>query len=431
MSEKVEKGSLILQKQKHLQEFNDRDLRHYSSTLLAGRCGRLLGKLRGLEVIHDLKKIDVFTSDLGVYDETGTNYLLETLEKAGGISIYRSGTEIEKIEENMNTEEEILQISTEIWEEKPSEEEQCSLDVISYLTKLPRSEGELFGHLQNLGYTEPNYRRGSALTTKFNMTKRIDNVPGISEPVVHTPLYASYNVRGIMNKIEELDTHTRINLESALEDISKYQAKPLDQFKIPTDELFTLQKLGVFDISKVETLGGNNAEFVFTPSMWGPFGSDLLKDEQDHVRAMLSCVRYGQFFPTEINGMRFPIHSPSRYLGALIRRGKVGPASPIGSDYIILEKEGIVKLEKSTYKRNQFEMHLIKEDIAIRAKRILDRKTDLYISSTEHPAESCLQTGEFNNPVQTRLYTEAKLKKKVTRSDYLQKEFIKTLRGEK
>ena len=76
-------------------------------------------------------------------------------------------------------------------------------------------------------------------------------------------------------------------------------------------------------------------------------------------------------------------------------------------------------------------MHLIKEDIAIRAKRILDRKTDLYISSTEHPAESCLQTGEFNNPVQTRLYTEAKLKKQVTRSDYLQKEFIKTLRGEK
>src|SRR6267143_315941 len=128
--------------------------------------------------------------------------------------------------------------------------------------------------------------------------------------------------------------------------------------------------------------------------MWGPFGHDLLRDEQEHVMAMLSCIQFGRLSPTEVDGIRYPIKYPGKYLGALIRKKRVGPATPIGTDYLILEREGIVELKPSSFKRGQFEMHLVKEDIAIKAKRILELGHD---PGFDEPAkmESLCQTGSF------------------------------------
>lgn len=430
MSNKEQTGSFIIQKQKHLQEFGDPDLRYYRSTLFAGQCGRFLGKIRGMEVIHDIDQIDIFAADLGIYKPLERNYMLETLEKNGCIEIYRKQDSIEKIEEGMNTENEILSITQEIWEKNPTDEEVCSLDAIRFCTKLPRLEPELIDYLMGVGHNQDITNRGIELTTKFKMNTRYENISGINHPVLHTPLYGSYNVQGIMNKISHLDYDLKTQLESLIDQVGTYQATPLDQITFPSNELDVLDDLGVSLTAKVETSYGASKKFVFTPSMWGPFGTDLMIDEQEHVRAMLSCVRYGQLYPTEINGRLYPIKMPVAYLGAFIRHGRVGPATPIGSDYVILEREGIVKLEKSKYKRNMYEMILIKEDVAQRSKRILERSYDDGFSAESKESKQYVNTGKFKNPVQTRL-TDARLRQTTQRSTYLEEELLKKFRGEK
>ena len=62
-------GTLVIEGQKHLQEFTSPNLRYYQATLLAGQVGRFLGKIRGLEVIHDPKVIDIFLADVGAPDK--------------------------------------------------------------------------------------------------------------------------------------------------------------------------------------------------------------------------------------------------------------------------------------------------------------------------------------------------------------------------
>lgn len=149
------------------------------------------------------------------------------------------------------------------------------------------------------------------------------------------------------------------------------------------------------------------------------------------MRALLSCVRFGQICPTEVDNIKYRIKSPELYISALIRNGRVGPSTPIGSDYIILEREGIVKIEKARFKNDQFNMILIKEDVAERARRIISRGRDISIDSDKENIRPLAQVGTFRNPAQNRIRDLPKLKKTGMRSDALEKEMMKLFRREK
>lgn len=431
MSHKEEIGSLIVEQQKHLEEFSDPNLRYFGTTIFSGQCGRFLGKLRRLEVIQNMDKIELFAADVGVYDKHKRDAILQTLERFGCIDVYREGERIIKIEEQMKTEAEILKTTNDIWEDmEPGEQEKASLEVIQGCTELPQTEEEILGTLESQGYKEKVSKLSLGLTTQFKMTKRVENIPGVNQTVYHTPLLGDYNIVGIMNKIRRLDDSLQNELQDLMKNIGRNQATPKSSIKLPEQEISEFQKLGLMNITRVETTQGREKEFVFTPSMWGPFGTDLLRDEQEHVRAMLSCVQFGHLYPTEVNGIRYPIKKPLKYVAALVRNRRVGPCTPIAIDYIILEREGIVELKPVSYKPGQYEMHLIKDDVAQRASRILERRYDIGLEP-EAQMESFCQTGDFVNTVQTRLQAEAKMKTKTTRSEYLEKEILRVLRSEK
>jgi hypothetical protein len=380
-------GSIVIEEQKHLQEYSDPALKYFSKTLTAGQLGRLLGKLRKLEVIKDFEKIKVFAADLGIYDEDYLiSVLLPKLERKGAIDIYKDGTgRISKIEENIASEDDILQITGEVWKESsPGEEEQISMEIIDVCTDIPRLNSELINEILSKGYLDANI--GIELSKKFSIVQEY-NVPGIVESVFHTPYYARENVTKIMHTLKGLDYEDRQLLEKTLGDVSHNQASPISKMKtLSNDIMLRFEQVGLIDITKVETIKGRSESFLFTPSIWSPFGTALLKDEQEHVRALLSCIRFGQIAPTEIDGKKFPIKMPDKYIAAFIRKKRVGPSTPIGTDYIILEKEGIVNIEPSSSKPGQYEMVLIKDDIAESAQRILSRGKDVYLDSTPEEA---------------------------------------------
>jgi len=425
-----EKGSFIIESQKHLQEFDDPDLRHFDATILAGQSGRLLAKLRGLEVIQDPRKIEIFAGDVGAYGRPAREALLRVLEKQGVIDVQRDGSKISKIEEKVTTEEEILGLTDEIWDEAgPSDEDQATLEIVKNCSQLPRTKAELQSYLHSVG-VQSAALSGMELSTKFGLAKRVDNIEGVNDSVFHTPLFGNYNIRKIVNGIHHLDPSLRPQVDSIVNLVGSKQASPRDALKFPRELIDRMQSLGVLHMTKVETTKGTEKEFAFTPSMWGPFGTDTIRDEQEHVMAMLSCIQNGRLYPTEVDGIRYPIRYPGKYLAALIRRKKIGPSTMIGTDYLILEREGIVELIPSAFKHEQYEMRLVKEDVAVRAKRILELGSD---SGLDEPAkmESLYQTGDFRNTAQTRLQTDAKMKKTGERSDYLSQQLMMVLRGEK
>jgi hypothetical protein len=433
--DEIKKGSFVIEKQKHLQEFSNPALRFYGATLFAGQAGRILGKFRKQEVISNSDKISQFGADIGIYDG---NYLFNTflpeIEKNWGcIDIYRdkSGS-ITKIEENIDSESDILKIVSEIWENRdPSLEEQASLEVLDYCSSLPRVDEELKNHISSAGYRKQcDFSIGLAKT--FHLINEYKSVPGLEKNVYYTPLFARENVISISNKFSKLPAAERDKLESLLSSTKSTEANPLSRISIDPDSLAIYNKLGLIDITTVETIDTRKESFLFTPAIWGPLGSTLTPDEQEHVRALLSCTRLGQISPTLVDGKEYKIKNPSLYIAALKRRGRVGPSTPIGTDYVILEREGIVEIKESDSKPGQFYMILVKDDIAERARRIITRGRDIsFNGEDEEEMRPLNQVGSFVNPVQSRIRSEPKLKRTGTRSELIEKEMMKIFRGEK
>ncbi len=429
MNTKEEHGLLILEQQKHLQEFKGVGLRHFGSTIFSGQCGRLLGKMRRQEVIHDYELIEVFGADIGAYDNRRISTILAELERKGAVRVYREGNMIKKIEESMNTEAEILGLTHEIWEESsPTNVEEISREAILYSGRLPRLHEELYGYLESRGYEESQIELGTDLTTKFGMLTKVKDIEGFDQPVYHTPILGNVNIRGAIHHIGSLTDDLKVHVDRTLRSVSDSQGIPFDKLMLPDNISNALHRLGLINVEQVETTGGVRKDFAFTPSMWGNLGLPC-SDEQEHVRALLSCIQFGQICPTEVDGKIFKIKYPVLYLKALLHKGRVGPSTMIGTDYLILVREGIVKLEPS-WRDGQWDMIAIKDDVVDRAYKVMKTGIGADVDIEPRP-ESLTQYGNFSNSVHTRLETEIKLKKQNLDTDYADKEMVKLLRGEK
>lgn len=423
-------GLLILEQQKHLQGFEGQGKRYFGATIFSGQCGRLLGKMRRQEVLHDSTLIDVFAADVGAYDQQRIKSLLEQLEKKGAITIYRDGASIRKIEETMQTEAEILEITHEIWEESnPSDTEQVSRDAIIHCGELPRLKEELDSHLEARGFKKADMQLGTVLTEQFYMLTKVDDIAGIDQPVFHTPVLGNVNIRGAIHHLRGLDDNLKQQVDNTLRRVGEAQGLPVERIKVSSDITNTLHRLGLLNIERVETTGGTRKDFAFTPSLWGRLGLGV-QDEQEHVRALLACVQFGRISPTKVDGVPYPIRNPAAYLWALRNRGSVGPSTMIGTDYLILVREGIVKVLPSNTKPGQWDMHLVKEDVAERAHKIVSTGIGADVDMEPRP-ESLTQYGLFGNSVQTRLESNVETKKRSSLSDYADKELIRFLRGER
>ena len=430
MNDSKDIGSLIIEEQKHLQEYSGTGLKYYANTIRAGQIGRILGKLRKQEVITNIDKIEVFAADVGIIDSRIVSSLyLPELQRLGAIDVYRDGSgSIIKIEENIGSEEDILRMTGEYWSNNsPAEEECLSLDAIRLCSQIPRLQIELDQELVGLGYK--NTTLGLELSKNFSLLQAHE-IPGIKEPVYHTPYYAREHTQSMIHTLRGLDKDTRISVEQLLNYVGKNQATPASSIGfINPEALACIQRTGLIDATQVDTVQGNSERFLFTPSMWSPLSTPLMSDEQEHVRALLSCVKHGQINPSKIDGVQVSIRMPEKLIAALLRNKKVGPASPIGTDYIVLEKEGIVNIEESS-RKGRYNMVLIKDDVADRALRILTHGRDDSLGGESANTNSLVQQSSFENTVQERVKIDTKLRKKPTKySDAVAKKIIEEFRG--
>ena len=168
---------------------------------------------------------------------------------------------------------------------------------------------------------------------------------------------------------------------------------------------------------RVSTSGGVEKSFVLTPRMFGTLEDKLVDDICDQIKLFLSCIRFGQHY-SKISKVRDPV----ALVRALIERGSIGPATPIGTDYVMLEVEGIVKLRPAG--GCMYYMDLVKDDIAKLTLQVLEHGEVLPFNTAE--LNNLYQTGMFTNPEQDRI----KLKRTPTESKIAQELLIRTLRGQ-
>ncbi|MFF9870099.1 hypothetical protein ACF1G0_32760 [Streptomyces sp. NPDC013953] len=119
--------------------------------------------------------------------------------------------------------------------------------------------------------------------------------------------------------------------------------------------------------SVIQTSEGVERGFLFTPHLRrDPFGGTA-GDASGHVRQLVGSMIYAATFA------EFKLDSPEVFLRALISRGVAGNASPIGTDYPMLEKAGVVKVVDGMG-AGRYRLQLLQPEVAQDALKMLDAR---------------------------------------------------------
>ena len=121
---------------------------------------------------------------------------------------------------------------------------------------------------------------------------------------------------------------------------------------------------GLVQRSVIQTSDGVEQGFLFTPHLTrDPFGRTA-GDASGHVRQLVGSMIYATTFAS------FKLRSADAFLRRLIADGVAGDASPIGTDYPMLEKAGIVRVVPGS-SFGRFQLELLQAEVAEDALQLL------------------------------------------------------------
>jgi hypothetical protein len=160
------------------------------------------------------------------------------------------------------------------------------------------------------------------------------------------------------------DAKAKEEVGALIEEIGEYPGIPQDHVTSTDSRWIDFAvSLGLVQRSLVETTEGRQRSFLFTPHMArDPFGV-AGRDSSGHVRQLVGSMIYAATFA------RYRLEVPATFVRRLIEDGEAGDASPIGTDYPMLETAGIVRVEAAA---RYYKLVLLQADVAEEALNHLE-----------------------------------------------------------
>lgn len=160
------------------------------------------------------------------------------------------------------------------------------------------------------------------------------------------------------------DARARQEIGALIEEIADRPGMPQDHVTAtePRWIEFAVAQ-GLVQRSLVITESGEERAFLFTPHLSrDPFGASA-GDPSGHVRQLVGSMIYAATFA------RYRLYDPRRFVEVMLQYGEAGDASPIGTDYTMLETAGIVRVEPA-YRHSK--MVLLQPEVAEEALGYLE-----------------------------------------------------------
>ncbi|WP_024295832.1 hypothetical protein [Lacrimispora indolis] len=405
----IQDGYWAIAAEKHLKNYieESQNLDEVDNLNIAGKSGRFLGTIRGNGTIENIKKIEKMAGSVGIRKSTLHKIILPEIERASDkIEIIRNTIgEITGIAEYLFDSKNVLGIAGEVFEnQNPNIIEKIAIETMEATKKLPYYQGEIIDKLIKNGYKEQDIQLSIAIQEQFQLIQKV-NLTKTKDPIISNEYIWGENHKKIAAAIAPLDFGKKQTLKDVIEIVQNKQGIPLEQLPNVDAELLQLaKKVGILNPTIISSSRGFNKEFEFSTNLLHEDSQD--KDILDDVKLLLASIRFGENY-TEYS----TINDSAKFLRALINRGTVGPHSSNGTDYLLLEKRGIVKVEKRSkynyYTRQTREgycLKLLKQDIAEEALRIIESK-EYSIKLTESISDCNIisECGSFDSPEETRV----------------------------
>lgn len=407
--EKMKEGYWSVAAEKHLKNYTDesQNLDEVDNLNIAGKAGRFIGTIRGNGTIENIKKVEKMAGSVGIRKNMLHKIILPAIEKSTDkVEIIRDATgEITGVAEYIFDSDNVLQITGEVFEnQNPSEIERIAIDTMEETKKLPYFQGELIDKLLKEGYSEKEVNIALAIQEQFQLIQKV-NLSKTNDPIISNEYIWGRNHKRIAAAIATLQLEEKQSMKQMIEVIQNSQGIPLEKLP-PIDKnlMILAKKTGILNPAIISSTRGLEKEFEFTPDLLNE--DSVNEDILDDVKLLLASIRFGENY-TEYS----TIQEPEKFLRALINNHKVGPHSANGSDYILLEKRGIVKVSMGSktnpytkITRTGYCMELLKKDVAQEALRIIESK-EYNIKLTENVENYDIATtvGSFISPEEARI----------------------------
>lgn len=406
---KIKEGYWSVAAEKHLKNYTDesQNLDEVDNLNIAGKAGRFIGTIRGNGTIENIKKIEKMAGSVGIRRSMLHKIILPAIEKSTDkVEIIRDSTdEITGIAEYVFDSDSVLEITGEVFEKQnPSEIERIAIDTMEETKKLPYYQRELIDKLLKQGYLEQEVSIALAIQEQFQLIQKV-NLTKTNDPIISNEYIWGRNHKKIAAAIAPLQLEEKQSMKQMIETIQSSQGIPLEKLPdIDKNLLLLAKKTGILNPAIISSTRGLEKEFEFTPDI---LKTDAINEDiLDDVKLLLASIRFGENY-TEYS----TIQEPEKFLRALINNQKVGPHSANASDYILLEKRGIVKVSiGSKYNsytgktRTGYCMELLKKDVAQEALRIIESKEyNIKISDNDENYDIVNTVGSFISPEEARI----------------------------
>jgi hypothetical protein len=335
---------------------------YFGATTVAGHAGMLLSAIRKHTHLS-LARFNALASEALIDGVTRQKLVNPWLESEGFIEMRGTGDQ-KHVACNVLDYQAILRAVAKFFDSlDPSIEERLVLKILETGTAAPTTKDDLLSALAKSD-DEQFATTALDLAKGYKIVKVVEG-EGISTPVVYSPLIWGDNISKAGKALSHLKNQRRALLLQLIESVRTYQGMPEQssvawcQAQGDPDLVDFAVGLGLLDRTEIVTKDGKKQPFLTTPHLYGELAVKHGKDVCDRVRLFLDSIRHGQHFGDWHTGK---ISDPVKLLSRLIERGSIGPCTAIGKDYVLVEKAGIVRVNRSSFKPGQYEMTLVQDD---------------------------------------------------------------------
>jgi hypothetical protein len=241
----------------------------------------------------------------------------------------------------------------------PTTAEIAMLHSVEIAAWAPLTEAQHLQQITRRGLPDRAAKDGLRLARAAGINQRVRSAE-LNEFVVFNPHVWGTGQIQIATFLRGLPPNERDALLGIVEQTYTRPGISLDRISVNSSMLNGARKVGLVQAATVKSSQGTRSStYVFSPLMQAA-DDGLATTEALHLRKLfVAHILFGHEQAMVGGGQ---IKDPTVLVGKLLERGRVGPATNIGTDYLLLEASGVVRVEPDGDTGRAY-LHLLKREI--------------------------------------------------------------------
>lgn len=331
-----------------------------SEVIHAGRCVEYAERLRAhaeRRVSRVLAEQYAVALGIGLIDLRTS--VLPLLKAAGVVDYQLVDGRVSYVEEYVGLSAPFLEQVVNVLEAcGPADEQWAALASIQLGTLAPLARSD---HLQRLSqeFEDETTRNGLRLALAAGVLRRVPS-SALTEDVIFNPAVWGSEAVDVAGFLRGLPSDERAALLAVVELTNSKRGLALPSTMVPAGIVTGARRIGLIQAATVKSTAAGAVKeqtYLFPPLNVVEDGARGITEALHERKLVAAHFMFGHDKALSGRGV---IRSPVVLVNSLLRRGAVGPASNIGTDYHLLEAAGIVTVDPGVSRPY---LRLVKEDI--------------------------------------------------------------------